>query len=77
MNYVSAVYAVVILIIAIDWLSRGKKEYRGQTDRKESVNETLRRSSIVDYRHGGGVGTATAGAGDGARREVEHSAGYK
>lgn len=47
MNYVSAVYAVVISIIAIDWLSRGRKEYRGQTDRMEAINETVRHASIV------------------------------
>lgn len=57
MNYVSAVYAVVVLIITIDWLFRGRKEYRGQTDRQEAVEEeTLRHrpqrrdgASIVAY----------------------------
>ena len=47
MNYVSAVYAVVVAIIAIDWLSRGRREYRGQTDRQEAINETLRRASVA------------------------------
>lgn len=31
MNYVSACYGVIILIIAIDWFVRGRKNYRGQT----------------------------------------------
>ena len=52
MNYVSAVYAVVIFIIAVDWLARGKKQYRGQTDRKEAINETVRKASVVSYRPG-------------------------
>ncbi|KAF2135311.1 uncharacterized protein K452DRAFT_239608 [Aplosporella prunicola CBS 121167] len=33
MNYVSAVYGVVMFIIAVDWLVRGRKYYRGQTTR--------------------------------------------
>lgn len=37
MNYVSAVYAVVVAIITIDWFARGRKSYRGQTTRKEEV----------------------------------------
>ncbi len=49
MNYVSAVYAVVVFIIAVDWLARGRKEYRGQTDRKEAINEAVRNASIVSY----------------------------
>lgn len=35
MNYVSAVYAVVVFIIAVDWLTRGKRNYRGQVARHE------------------------------------------
>lgn len=35
MNYVSAVYGVVIFIIAVDWLARGKRNYRGQVARHE------------------------------------------
>jgi hypothetical protein len=70
MNYVSAVYAVVVAIIAIDWLSRGRREYRGQTDRREAINETLRRASVASRPSsagagGGEVGTAAAGAGVG------------
>lgn len=50
MNYVSAVYAVVVLIITIDWLVRGKREYRGQGDRKEAIIETMR--SEAEHGHG-------------------------
>ncbi len=41
MNYVSAVYAVVVIIIAVDWLVRGKKYYRGQTTRREEAGTYL------------------------------------
>lgn len=35
MNYVSAVYGVVILVIIIDWQVRGRRMYRGQEVRHE------------------------------------------
>lgn len=50
MNYVSAVYGVVCVIIAVDWFARGRKGYRGQGDRKEEVEgvvEEVRRASVV------------------------------
>jgi choline transport protein len=47
MNYVSAVYFIVVLIIVADWFLRGKKEYRGQATRHEEV-EVARRDSVVD-----------------------------
>jgi hypothetical protein len=62
MNYVSAVYGVVVSIIAIDWLSRGRKEYRGQTDRREDVEETVRRVSIASHLHGVSPGLETGRA---------------
>ena len=37
MNYVSVVYAVVIIIIAIDWVLRGRKSFRGAGERKSDV----------------------------------------
>ena len=37
MNYVSAVYFVVVVIIIVDWFTRGKKGYRGQDKRHEQV----------------------------------------
>ena len=35
MNYVSAVYAVVVVVICIDWQVRGRRLYRGQEVRHE------------------------------------------
>ena len=37
MNYVSAIYAIVVIIIVIDWYARGRREYRGQSTRHEQV----------------------------------------
>ncbi|KAF2257408.1 choline transport protein-like protein [Trematosphaeria pertusa] len=37
MNYVSAVYAVVTSIMAVDWLVRGRKSFRGVGERKSDV----------------------------------------
>lgn len=48
MNYVSAVYAVVILIIAADWFARGRKSYRGQEHRLSDADQTLRKADDVD-----------------------------
>ncbi|GME64861.1 Amino acid/polyamine transporter I [Neofusicoccum parvum] len=48
MNYVSAVYGVVCAIIGIDWVVRGKREYRGQGKRHEQVEEiVMRQGSVV------------------------------
>lgn len=41
MNYVSAVYAVVVFIIAVDWFVRGKREYRGQEQRHIQADDVL------------------------------------
>ncbi|KAF2116716.1 choline transport protein-like protein [Lophiotrema nucula] len=41
MNYVSVVYAVVTIIMAIDWIFRGRKSYRGVEERKDVVNEVV------------------------------------
>lgn len=41
MNYVSVVYAVVIVIILIDWFLRGKRSYRGQRARREEAEEQI------------------------------------
>lgn len=38
MNYVSAVYGVVVLVIVVDWFVRGKKGYRSQTARHEQAD---------------------------------------
>lgn len=37
MNYVSAVYGVVVFVITVDWLVRGKRNYRGQVARHEGT----------------------------------------
>lgn len=37
MNYVSVVYAVVIIIIAIDWVLRGRKSFRGVGERRNDL----------------------------------------
>ncbi|MCJ1479323.1 hypothetical protein MMC13_008008 [Lambiella insularis] len=37
MNYVSAVYGVVVIIMAMDWFLRGRKYYRGQAARHEDA----------------------------------------
>ena len=41
MNYVSAVYAVVVFIIVVDWYARGRKSYRGQDKRHEEVENMV------------------------------------
>lgn len=49
MNYVSAVYAVIVVIILIDWYLRGRRSYRGQTTRHEEIetNNMTREDSVV------------------------------
>lgn len=42
MNYVSAVYAAVALIMAVDWFVRGRRSYRGPELRKIAAEEALR-----------------------------------
>ena len=37
MNYVTAVYGVVVVIIIIDWFVRGKRHYRSQAKRHEDA----------------------------------------
>lgn len=44
-NYVSAVYFAVVLIIMIDWCSRGRQEYRGQEARRQEAVEVERLAS--------------------------------
>ncbi|KAK2732417.1 hypothetical protein FQN55_004110 [Onygenales sp. PD_40] len=47
MNYVSVVYFVVAVIIVIDWVVRGRREYRGQAARHEEAEQHLHRQSSV------------------------------
>lgn len=49
MNYVCVIYGILVLIIAGDWLARGRKSYRGQTLRHE---EALERESSLEKLHG-------------------------
>ncbi len=35
MNYISAVYGVVVFIIVVDWFGRGRREYRSREQREE------------------------------------------
>jgi choline transport protein len=37
MNYVSAVYGIIAAIIALDWLVRGRREFRGQAIRHGEI----------------------------------------
>lgn len=48
MNYVSAVYAVVVLIIAADWFVRGRRQYRGQDKRQAAAEEIVRHGSVLE-----------------------------
>lgn len=41
MNYISAVYGVVMVIILADWFLRGRRSYRGQADRHEEIVATI------------------------------------
>ncbi len=47
MNYVSAVYGVVVIIIVVDWLVRGRRAYRGQTLRHEEAEARLAGADVV------------------------------
>ena len=47
MNYVSAVYGVVVFIMMIDWSIRGKRGYRGQSLRHEEVGAHLTGEEVV------------------------------
>ena len=44
MNYVSAVYAILVSIIAVDWFVRGRRGYRGQDRRHDEATAALRGS---------------------------------
>ncbi|KAI9709921.1 MAG: hypothetical protein M1820_002999 [Bogoriella megaspora] len=39
MNYVTAVYGVVVIVVLVDWFSRGRKSYRGQSSRKADIQD--------------------------------------
>ncbi|KAL8716514.1 MAG: hypothetical protein Q9225_006162 [Loekoesia sp. 1 TL-2023] len=52
MNYVSAVYGILVIIIIADWFIRGRRHYRGQVQRHDET------AAIV----GGNVGGKTMDA---------------
>lgn len=37
MNYVSAVYGILVIIIIADWFIRGRRHYRGQVQRHDET----------------------------------------
>ena len=45
MNYVSVVYAVIVVIILIDWFLRGRTKYRGQEARHGEVESNMNRAN--------------------------------
>ena len=48
MNYISAVYGVIAIIMAIDWFARARKSYLGQSN--ESVEEVERKTAEIAAR---------------------------
>ena len=44
MNYVSAVYGILVFIIVVDWFARGRRNYRGQDKRHDDAAAALRGS---------------------------------
>lgn len=47
MNYVPAVYGIMMIIIVTDWLVRGRKHYRGQQARHEEVHQLTAGGDVV------------------------------
>lgn len=41
MNYVSVVYAVVVMIVFVDWFARGGRHFRTQAERHEHIEATF------------------------------------
>jgi choline transport protein len=64
MNYVCVVYGIVIFLLGIDWIVRGRREYRGVGDRAMEVSALERR--VLD---GVEVGS---GNDNGSKIESEH-----
>ena len=51
MNYVSAVYGVVGVVITVDWFTRGRKHYRGQAARHEAAASKVGDQEAVTVVH--------------------------
>lgn len=46
MNYVSAVYGVVVAIIAVDWFARGRLQYRSKETRQAAIDGIMEQASL-------------------------------
>lgn len=51
MNYVSAVYGVLAIIIIVDWFARGKRQYRGQVQRHDETAGLMRGTAQEKVAH--------------------------
>ena len=57
MNYVSAVYAVVGMIVAVDWFTRGRRDYGHNEEKRQSiVEDVMERRASVGSMQSNGVG---------------------
>lgn len=56
MNYVSALYAILLLIICADWFMRARKEFRGRVGRREGVAAAAAATTARKGKEGLGVG---------------------
>ena len=48
MNYVSAVYGVLMIVIATDWFARGRTGYRGQAARHEQAGALMTADGVLE-----------------------------
>ena len=70
MNYISAVYGVILVIIFTDWFIRGRRHYRGQEMRKAEA-AGIARNSLSAAAGYGAAGFASAGREDTAESSSE------
>ncbi|KAI9838834.1 MAG: hypothetical protein M1819_004040 [Sarea resinae] len=49
MNYVCVVYAIVVAIMAVDWIFRGRKSYRSQTERHIDADDAFESAADAHY----------------------------
>lgn len=70
MNYVSAVYFVVVLIMGMNWLIRGRKSYRGQELRHEEAEIVVTRTASMSACYGARRRSSVVPAGVGVGTEV-------
>ncbi|KZF20763.1 choline transporter [Xylona heveae TC161] len=60
MNYVSAVYGVVVVIIIADWVVRGRRKYRSQAARHEEIEQVHQEIAAAHHGSSSRPGTSTA-----------------